>query len=146
VTHITEIRKAWQEDPSLEGGFLNLMEYDAKDDQLKPTRDLIEGETEVIKSIAGRVKEWVGNWDAVWDNINLRGNVKQMLVDYAHKTGRIIGPAGLLEADFIVEANDMFHRIFAKLKEETGYPDSKRVLTEYEHWLKNRIKKGEKET
>lgn len=142
VTHITEVRKAWQEDPSTEGGFLNLMEYDAKDDMIKPTRDLIEGESEIVKSIASRVKEWVGNWDAVWDNINLRANTKKMLVDYAEKTKRITGPDGLLEADFVVEANDMFHRIFAKLKEETGYPDSKSVLTEYEHWLKNRIKKG----
>lgn len=142
LTHITEIRKTWQEDPSTEGGFMNLMEYDAKEDIVKPTRDLIEGESEIVKSIAGRVKEWVGNWDAVWDNILLRANTKKMLVDYAQKTKRITGPNGLLEADFVVEANDMFHRIFSKLKEETGYPDSKSVLTEYEHWLKNRIKKG----
>jgi type IV secretory pathway ATPase VirB11/archaellum biosynthesis ATPase len=142
VTHITEVRKNWQEDPSNEGGFLNLMEYDAKEDAIVPTRDLVEGESEIVKSIASRVKEWVGNWDAVWDNINLRANSKKLLVDYAHKTGRLMGPDGLLEADFVVEANDMFHTIFSKLKEETGYPDSRAVMSEYEHWLKNRIKKG----
>lgn len=142
LSHITEVRKTWQDDPSAEGGFLNLMEYDAKDDMIKPTRDLIEGESEIVKSIASRVKEWVGNWDAVWDNIMLRANSKKMLVDYAEKTKQITGPNGILEADFVVEANDMFHIIYSKLKEETGYPDSKAVLAEYEHWLKNRIKKG----
>ena len=142
LSHITEVRKTWQDDPSAEGGFLNLMEYDAKDDMIKPTRDLIEGESEIVKSIASCVKEWVGNWDAVWDNIMLRANSKKMLVDYAEKTKQITGPNGILEADFVVEANDMFHIIYSKLKEETGYPDSKAVLAEYEHWLKNRIKKG----
>ncbi|MCD6547413.1 MAG: type II/IV secretion system ATPase subunit [Nanoarchaeota archaeon] len=144
TTYITEVRKTWEEDPLQEGGFLNLMEYDAKKDKLLPTRDLVEGETEVIKSIASKVRDWVGRWDLVWENIVLRSDIKQMLVDYAEKTGRITGPRGLLEADFVVEANDMFHRIFDKLREETGYPESKDVKREFENWLKNRIKKGER--
>jgi hypothetical protein len=145
LTHITEIRKRWEQDPMTEGGFINLMEYDAKDDKIKPTRDLMEGESEIVKSIASRVKEWVGNWDAVWDNIVLRGEVKDMLKNYAEKTGRVTGEKGLLEADFVVEANDMFHEIFNKAKKAHGAPDSKDVLREYEHWLKTRLKKTEKE-
>ncbi len=143
TTHITEIRKTWEEDPLKEGGFMNLMEYDAKEDKIVPTRDLIEGESEVVKSIASKVRAWVGKWDLVWDNIVLRGEIKDMLRKYAEKTGRITGPNGLLEADFVVEANDIFHRIFDNLREETGYPESKEVLREFEVWLKSRIKKGE---
>lgn len=139
VTHITEVRKRWEEDPVAEGGFVNLMEYDAKTDLLKPTRDLIEGESDVVKSIASRVKEWVGNWDMVWDNIMLRAETKELLKNYAEKTGLITGENGILEADFVVEANDMFHEIFNKLKQQHGYPDSKDVLREYERWLKARI-------
>lgn len=140
VTSITEVRKEWQEDPSLENGFADLMKYNSKTDCLEPTKDLIEGNSDVVKSIASRVKEWVGNWDAVWDNIVLRGDIKKMLVDYAVKVNAITGKKGLLEAEFVVEANDMFHHIFSKLKEEKGYPDSKEVLKEFEYWLKKRIK------
>ena len=141
TTFITEVRKRWTDDPLREGGFMDLMKYDPIKDRIEPTRQLIEGESEIVKSIASNVKEWSGNWDRVWDNIVLRGDVKQMLVDYARKTGRITGPRGLLEADFVVEANDMFHRIFERLRRETGYPDSKEVMSEYERWLKARIKK-----
>lgn len=140
TTYITEVRKKWEDDPLREGGFVDLMQYDAKDDIIKPSRDLIEGESDVVKSIASKVKEWVGNWDLVWENIELRGEIKKMLVDYAIKTGQITGPNGLLEADFCVEANDIHHRIFNNLQKEFGYPAKRDVLREYEVWLKNRIK------
>lgn len=144
VVQITEVKKHWEEDPSREHGFLSLMEYDAKKDLLEPTKDLIEGETEVIKSIASRIRDWVGDWERVWGNILLRSNIKNMLVDYSNK----IKSNYILESDFVVDANDQFHRIFDKLKEETGYPDSKDVLSEFESWLKVRIRgreKGEEE-
>ncbi len=143
TTSITEVRKTWEDDPLKEGGFMDLMKYNSKMDKLVPTRDLIEGESEVVKSIASKVKAWIGKWDMVWDNIVLRGNIKEILMKYAEKTKRITGPNGLLEADFVVESNDKFHLIFNKLMEENGYPDSKDVLNEYESWLKLRIKKGE---
>ncbi len=143
TTHITEVRKTWEKDPLQEGGFMDLMKYDSKKDRLVPTRDLIEGDSEVVKSIASNVRAWIGKWDLVWDNINLRGDIKQMIVDYAKKTGRTTGKNGLLEADFVVEANDIFHRIFNKLEEENGYPESKDVKKDFERWIKSRIKKGE---
>ncbi len=143
TTHITEVRKRWDEDPLKEGGFLNLMEYDARVDKIVPTNELIEGESEVVKSIASNVREWVGNWDKVWENIVLRGEIKEILRKKAEKIGRTTGADGLLEADFVVESNDMFHRIFNELREETGYPESKDVKDRFEQWLKSRIKKGE---
>ena len=139
LTAITEVRKKWEKDPMAEGGFVNLMSYDAKNDRIDATKDLMEGGSEIVKSIASRVREWAGNWDRVWENIVLRGETRQMIVDYAHKTGMIEGPKGLLESNFIVEANDMYHNIFNKLSAETGYPDKKDVLREYEIWLKSRI-------
>jgi flagellar protein FlaI len=136
VVEITEVRKHWTDDPMREHGFLNLMEYNAKKDLLEPTKDLMEGETEVIKSIASKVKDWVGDWDKVWENILLRTKIKSMLVDYSEKTRS----NSVIEADFVVDANDQYHRIFDKLREETGYPNTKDVLSDFESWLKMRLR------
>ncbi len=136
VTEITEIRKHWEDDPVAEKGFVKLMSYDPKSDMIAPTRHLIEGDTEIIKDIAGNVREWAGKWDLVWEEIVLRSKIKEMIVNYAHKSNNM----ALLEADFVVTANDMYHKIFERLKEEQGYPDSEDLLYEYEEWLKKVVK------
>lgn len=137
ITQLSEVRKHWEEDPLREGGFVDLLKYDAKTDKLVPTRDLLNGDSEVIKSIAGSVREWAGNWDAVWDNIELRTNTKQALVDMAEKTKN----KEILEAPFTVMANDEFHRISDEVKEETGSLDSKQILFKWNEWLKRYVKK-----
>ena len=137
VTSITEVRKKWGEDPLLEGGFVDLMRYNSHTDQLEPTTDLINGEIEVIKAIAGNVKDWAGNWDAVWDNILLRTKIKETLFNVAEK----IKSPELLEANFVVLSNDEFHRASDKIKEEVGSLDSKRIFLEWNSWLKREIKK-----
>lgn len=137
LTEITEVRKHWEEDPIREKGFVSLMSYNAREDKIKPTKDLLEGESEVIKSIASRVREWSGNWDAVWENILLRARIKELILEYSQKTGN----EEILEADFVVEANDMFANIYSEIKEEIGYPESKRIVREFENWLKIKAKK-----
>lgn len=137
VTQITEVRKHWENDPLLENGFVDLMKYDYRTDQLEPTDDLINGESEVLKGIAGNVKEWAGSWDAVWDNILLRAKIKETIVEVAKKTKML----DLLEADFVVRSNDEFHKISDKIKQEVGSLDSKRIFFEWNEWLKTSIKK-----
>jgi len=137
VTQITEVRKHWENDPLLENGFIDLMKYDYRTDQLEPTDDLINGESEVLKGIAGNVKEWAGSWDAVWDNILLRAKIKETIVEIAKKTKM----PDLLEADFVVQSNDEFHKISDNIKQETGSLDSKRIFFEWNEWLKTTIKK-----
>lgn len=137
VTEITEIRKHWEQDPLLENGFSDLMKYDSKTDELQPSDDLINGDSEILKSIAGNVKEWAGNWDAVWDNIQLRVKTKETLVDFAVKQSDL----SLLEAPFVIQCNDEFHRISDAVKEEIGALDSKRIFFEWSEWLKRSIKK-----
>jgi hypothetical protein len=83
------------------------------------------------------VKEWAGNWDAVWDNIQLRADIKKAIVDISDKTSN----PELLEAEFVIMANDHFHRVSDKIKEEVGYLDSKRIFFEWNEWLKNMVKK-----
>jgi len=137
VTSITEVRKHWENDPLLENGFVDLMKYDPKEDKLLPTDDLLNGESEILKAIAGSVKEWAGNWDAVWDNILLRAKLKELLVQASKENEA----PDLLEADFVVTANDEFHKISDEIKEETGALDSKRILFQWQDWLSRQVKR-----
>jgi type IV secretory pathway ATPase VirB11/archaellum biosynthesis ATPase len=132
VTQITEVRKHWQDDPIREKGFVDLMKYDSKKDSLEISDDLKNQDSDVIKAIAENIKEWSGNWDAVWENIMLRSKKYKTLVDYSAK----LGNPDLLEARFVVEANDKFHKVSDKVREEIGYMDSKRIFFEWNDWLK----------
>ena len=104
------------------------------------TDDLRNGDSELLKSIASNVKEWAGNWEAVWDNILLRAKIKQALVDYSINTGR----PELLEAEFVVRANDMFHIILESVKNETGFLNSEKIYTEWISWLEKNAGKSNK--
>jgi flagellar protein FlaI len=137
VTQITEVRKHWENDPLLEGGFVDLMKYDVETDQLQPTQDLINGDSEILKAVAGSIKGMAGNWDAVWDNIMLRAKIKQTLLDYSIK----YKDPDMLEAHFVITSNDVFHNIIGEVQEETGTLDSERIYFQWEDWLKREVKK-----
>lgn len=137
VLQIAEVRKHWKEDPALENGFADLFVYDVYEDELKSTPEFLNGESEIIKSIAANVRGWAGNWDAVMDNIMLRAKIKKMLVDYSKKLKR----QELLEAEFVVKSNNSFHNISDEVKREVGLPLSKYVLERFEKWLKKEVKK-----
>ena len=136
VFEVTEIRKRWQNDPMEENGFVNLMEYNAKEDMLKPTSTLINGESYIVNEIAKRVSEWHGNWDAVWENILLRGKVKQAMLDYSNSLKR----DDIIEADWVVRSNDKFHMISEDVKGEVGNLDSKQIFDKWEEWFKDQLK------
>ncbi len=137
MTQITEVGKYWENDPLLEKGFKDLMKYESKSDQLEPTVDLLNGESDVLKSIAANVKEWAGSWDAVWDNILLRSQIKEAIVSAAEKTGQ----GELLEAPFVVQANDEFHRIAEGTKDELGSYDAKKIFFGWNEWLRKSLKR-----
>ncbi|MBD3247580.1 hypothetical protein GF378_03095 [Candidatus Pacearchaeota archaeon] len=137
LLQISEIRKHWKEDPVSEGGFVDLVKYNVEKDELEPTDDLRNGESEVIKDIASNVKGWAGNWDAVYDNILLRAKIKKEITDVAKKTGR----DELLEAPFNTLSNHAFHEISGNVINEIGLPMSDRVFPEWQKWLNKQIKK-----
>ncbi len=137
ILEVTEVRKHWQNDPVEENGFVNLMEYNAKEDKLLPTETLINGESFIVNEIAKRVKEWHGNWDAIWSNIELRGRVKQAMVDYARK----IGNKEILEAEWVTQSNDMFHVFSNEVRNEVGYLDSKEIFNKWDEWFKKELRK-----
>ena len=136
VVEVTEIKKHWREDPVEEGGFANLMEYSAKEDKLKPTGTLLNGESFIINEIAKRVREWHGNWDGVWSNIELRGKMKQTIVDYAKKLKK----PELLEAEMTSKSNEIFHLIADDVRKEVGALDSKMIYDKWFEWFKKESK------
>lgn len=137
VTQITEVRKHWEQDPMAEHGFVDLFKYDAIHDSLEPSADLMNGDSEVLKSIAANVKEFAGNWDAVWENITLRAKTKETLVTIAKKTK----DDDLLEAPFVIKSNEKFHKVIENVRQEVGSIDSKRVFFEWNEWLEREVKK-----
>jgi type IV secretory pathway ATPase VirB11/archaellum biosynthesis ATPase len=134
---VTEVRKHWTKDPLDEGGFVDLMRYNVEKDMLEPTDDLINGDAEIIKSIASNVKGWAGNWDAVWDNILLRQKIKEETL----KTSERLKNSDILEADFTVNSNNAFHQISDKIGQEIGLPMSDRVFPEWKKWLDKESKR-----
>jgi type IV secretory pathway ATPase VirB11/archaellum biosynthesis ATPase len=137
VTQIAEVRKEWSEDPIEEDAFVPLMKYDARDDRLKPTDTLRNGESLILNSIASNVKEWKNDWEAVWDNLQLRAKYKQTMVDYANETGK----DRFLEGNVVAEANEKFHTITENVVEEFGTIDTDIVFERWDTWAKKRLKR-----
>ncbi len=137
LLQISEVRKHWKEDPSREKGFVDLMKYNVEKDEIEPSEDLINGDSEVIKDIASNVKGWSGNWDAVYDNILLRAKIKKEIVRVAEETKDF----DLLEAKFNTLSNHNFHKICDEIIQEVGLPLSERVFPEWQKWLNKEVKK-----
>jgi hypothetical protein len=137
VVQLTEVRKRWTKDPMEEKGFVDLLKYNVEKDVLEPSDDLINGDSEIIKDIAGGVKGWAGNWDAVYDNILLRGKIKEETVRVAEKAEK----PQVLEAGFTVLSNNAFHQISDKVRLEVGLPVAKLVFPEWQKWLMKEVKK-----
>lgn len=136
MVQMAEVRKHWNEDPQAEGGFVDLLRYNVDKDVLEPTEELKNGDSEIIKNIAANVKGWAGNWDAVHDNIELRGKIKQEIVDVADKLNR----PDILESEFNSLSNNMFHQFSQEVQHEIGLPTSDRVFPKWQKWLMKEIK------
>ena len=137
ITQITEVGKKWENDPLLENAFRDLMKYNAETDQLEPTDDLITGESEILKSVAGNVKDFAGNWDAVWQNILLRAKCKETLA----KTAIKLKDNDMLEAKFVILANDKMHLFSEQVKDDLGYLDHEEIYKRWEKWFRKETRK-----
>jgi archaeal flagellar protein FlaI len=137
LMEISEVRKHWQEDPLAEKGFVDLMNYNVRKDELEPSGDLINGESEIIKEIASKVKGWAGDWDAVYDNILLRAKLKKEIVEVAEKNKM----PEVLEAEFNKLTNHQFHKISDEVIQEIGLPLGEKVFPKWQKWLNGEIKK-----
>lgn len=137
VASITEVRKHWSKDPLVEKGFVDLVRYNVEKDELEPTPELINGDSEIIKSIAGNVKGWAGDWEAVYDNIILRGKVKQEIVNAAKKLER----PELMEGPFNSLANGAFHRISDEVRQDRGKQNPEETFAKFKEWMYKTVDK-----
>ena len=137
VLSITEIRKEWEDDPMLEHGFVDLMKYDSATDELKPTDALLDGDSDIMKAIAANIPDFAGDWDALWNNVLLRADLKEMLVKKAVE----LDDLDMLEAPFVIKCNDRFHILSEEVKESTGKLDPKEIKVRWINWLNRELKK-----
>lgn len=130
VVQVTEVRKHWTKDPLLEKGFVDLLRYNIEKDELEPTTELLNGDSEIIKNIAGNIKGWAGDWDAVYDNIILRGKIKQEIVNLSDKLRK----PEILEAPFNAISNGAFHRISEDVQEEKSSQKAEIIFSKWKEW------------
>ncbi len=137
VLSITEVRKDWSDDPHAENGFVDLMKYDPNKDELVPTDALINGDSDILKEIAGNIPEFSGSWDKVWENIQLRARVKEAMFQTADKED----DPEMFEAGFVIACNDQFHRLYEEIHDRDGEVDSDKLFFEWKEWLNDQIRK-----
>ena len=136
LLEISEVRKHWTKDPVEEKGFVDMMKYNVEKDELEATDNLINGDSEVIKEIASKVKGWAGNWDAVYDNILLRSKIKNEILNVSDK----LKNPDILEAKFNVLSNNEFHKISDEVIQDVGLPLSEVVFPKWQEWLNSKAK------
>jgi len=135
VVRVTEVRKHWTNDPLNEGGFVDLLKYNVETDELEPTSELMNGDSEIIKSIASNVKGWAGNWEAVYDNIILRGKIKQEIVNTANRLNR----PEIMESKFNALSNAAFHKISEQVRQDKGLPWGEFVFPLWQKWFNEKV-------
>lgn len=140
VISVSEVRKHWSKDPQDEGGFVDLMNYDVEKDELFASEDLINGDSEIVKSIAGNVAGWAGNWDAVYDNILLRAKIKQEIVKISEK----FEIDEILEAKFNSLSNYMFYKFSEEVRKEKGLPVGDIVFRRWNEWVLKEVEEKRK--
>lgn len=136
VLQISEVRKEWTDDPLIEHAFVDLMIYNPETDELEATDALLQGESVVLKSIASKIPEWAGDWDAVWENIQLRAKIKEKIIEISKDNPE------RLEAEFTIHCNDNFHKISQAVFERDGKTDPDKIYSEWESWLESEIRNG----
>jgi type IV secretory pathway ATPase VirB11/archaellum biosynthesis ATPase len=136
VLRITEVRKHWERDPLKERGFVDLMIYNADKDSLTPTSNLLNGDSDILKSIASRIRLLAGSWERVWNSIQIRARSKEILVNYSIKHDK----PEILEAEFVVKANEYLHNLIGESVREYGDILVDYILKEYEKWLSKEIR------
>lgn len=127
ITEITEIKKHWNEDPSREGGILDLMKYDAAKDSLELLEDNLK-ESDLFQKIQKTSGLTIND---IWSEIRLRGNTKLFLVEQKNSNDLKV----LLEADHTSHANNKLMLMREEMIEENGKIDYDQLLGQWKNWV-----------
>lgn len=128
---ITEIGKDWKDDPINEGGFIDMMRYDAIKDKLEQTPCLAKSQL-----IANITKKWGTKPVEIIKNLELRTKIHKTLAETAVDTKN----QKLLETEFVARSNNMLH---ALLEEELGRKrtvDYSKIFEDWRGWLEEETK------
>ena len=132
VVQISEIIKSgWQATPDPDKIFQDIMTYDTAKDELVATDLLHMGQSQVIQSIA---KKWGITVEKALENIQLRTDIKKLLVDHSESR------KDLLESSAVRDANNAMWMSIedSKLRSKTvNYEDVRRQwMTWFQTYLR----------
>lgn len=130
---ITEVRKHWKSDPLEEGGFLDLMRYDASKDELQLMEDEIK-ESDLFSKI---MKLRGIGYEEIWAEIKARAFTKKYLVDLKRQHG----VPEILEGVYTVPAHNKFLLFKEESIEQFGHVDYDWVLEQWKNWVNESLLK-----
>ncbi|MBI2598540.1 MAG: hypothetical protein HYW50_05085 [Candidatus Diapherotrites archaeon] len=133
VVQVTEVKKHWTSDPESEGGFLDLMQYNAKKDKLELLEDNLK-ESDIFNRISGVTGLSI---EKIWENIKMLGSSKEFLVSLKNE----FKLPDLLEAENSVIAHNKLLLLKQKSLEEKGSVDYVEVLGKWKNWVRNQFVK-----
>lgn len=128
LTQVTEVKKHWSKDPEREGGLLDLMLYDARQDALELLEDNLK-ESEMFE----RIRRMSGlTLNQIWEDIKTLSNAKLFLVELKNQ----YKVPELLEGEYTSQMRAKLALIKDRQIEEHGSADYPKLLDEWKEWVK----------
>ena len=134
LVQVTEVKKHWQDDPEAEGGFLDLMQYNAKKDKLELLEDNLK-ESDLFTKISSLTGLSI---EKIWENVKMLSSSKEFLVALKNE----FNLPELIEAENSVVAHNKLVLLKQKNLEENGSVDFGEVLGEWKNWVRNQFVKS----
>lgn len=132
VIEVTEVLKHWTSDPEKEEGFINLLEFNAKDDKLTFMKENIER-----SELFAKIKRMRGlTDDEIWANVDYRAKCKQYLVDLKNK----LKYKPILEAENTVYFHNKSMLLLERQREDTGSANYDEAFSEWKSWINSVVK------
>jgi len=133
VVQVTEVKKHWKEDPEEEGGLLDLMNYNAKKDELQFIEDNLK-ESDLFT----RISNTTGlSLEELWKGIRMNAESKSYMVSLKNE----FKIPELLEAENTVAANNKLVLIKEEQLEESGSVDYEEALGKWKNWVRTYLVK-----
>ena len=126
---ITEVKKHWNKDPYEEGGFVDLMKYDANKDELELIEESIKESEFFIK-----ISKLRGlSMEEIWNEIEMRGKMIEFITNAARK----LNMSNIMEGDIYSKSKNLFLIMKDKYLEKEGILDKEF----FENWKKKTLEK-----
>ncbi|MDO8625381.1 MAG: ATPase, T2SS/T4P/T4SS family, partial [Candidatus Diapherotrites archaeon] len=133
LTQVTEVKKHWTVDPDKEGGLLDLMHYNAKDDRIDLLEDNLK-ESDLFE----RIQQTSGmGIDEIWKAIKTNAASKAFLVDLKNKHDL----PELLEAENYCQSYNKYLILRENQLQERKKVDYDLLLSDWKDWTQNKLVK-----